>query len=71
MASPKENPRKTEPEGKRHRPACPLCEKPVDMRGPAASKHFPFCSRRCKLIDLGKWFDGEHRISIPIEDDDE
>jgi len=41
------------------------------MRGPAADEHFPFCSRRCKLIDLGKWFDGEHCISIPIEDDDE
>ena len=23
----------------------------------------PFCSRRCKLIDLGAWFEEEHRIA--------
>lgn len=22
----------------------------------------PFCSRRCKLIDLGEWLDGQYRI---------
>ena len=27
---------------------------------------FPFCSERCRLIDLGKWFDEEHRISRPL-----
>jgi endogenous inhibitor of DNA gyrase (YacG/DUF329 family) len=27
---------------------------------------FPFCSERCKLIDLGDWFDEEHRISTPL-----
>ncbi|MHC4917789.1 MAG: DNA gyrase inhibitor YacG [Planctomycetota bacterium] len=23
---------------------------------------FPFCSGRCRLIDLGRWLDGEYRI---------
>ena len=27
---------------------------------------FPFCSRRCKLLDLGLWLDEEHRIEEPI-----
>jgi endogenous inhibitor of DNA gyrase (YacG/DUF329 family) len=25
-----------------------------------------FCSQRCKLIDLGKWFGGEYVISEPL-----
>jgi len=29
---------------------------------------FPFCSRRCRLVDLGKWIDGEYRISEPAGD---
>jgi hypothetical protein len=29
---------------------------------------FPFCSRRCKLIDLGKWLEEEHRIEESLED---
>lgn len=35
---------------------------------------FPFCSEKCKLIDLGKWFDEEHRIPgdepPPMSDDE-
>jgi len=27
-----------------------------------ASSYVPFCSRRCKLVDLGKWLDEEYRI---------
>jgi len=28
--------------------------------------NFPFCSKRCKLIDLGKWLNEEYRISTPV-----
>jgi uncharacterized protein len=28
----------------------------------------PFCSDRCRVIDLGKWASGEYRISSPILD---
>jgi tRNA threonylcarbamoyladenosine biosynthesis protein TsaE len=31
----------------------------------------PFCSERCRLADLGKWFSGQHRISRPAEQEDE
>jgi endogenous inhibitor of DNA gyrase (YacG/DUF329 family) len=26
----------------------------------------PFCSQRCKLVDLGKWYSGEHAICEPL-----
>jgi len=32
-------------------------------------KHFPFCSNRCKLLDLGAWSDGQYTIEEPIEID--
>jgi len=35
---------------------CPICG------NPSASEHHPFCSRRCKLIDLGRWFGGNYKI---------
>ena len=38
---------------------CPTCKTTVDR---ASSRHVPFCSERCKLIDLGKWLDGSYAI---------
>lgn len=43
---------------------CPNCGKPVPWR--PASKWRPFCSERCRLIDLGAWFDEER--GIPSEE---
>ena len=34
----------------------------------AGDEHFPFCSDRCRLIDLGKWASGGYIISTPITD---
>jgi endogenous inhibitor of DNA gyrase (YacG/DUF329 family) len=31
---------------------------------------YPFCSRRCRQIDLGRWLDGSYVISRPIERND-
>ena len=39
---------------------CPNCGKTEDH------PHRPFCSARCKLIDLGRWIDGAYRL--PSED---
>jgi uncharacterized protein len=39
---------------------CPVCQAPVPPR--AVNKAFPFCSARCRLLDLGRWLDGEYRI---------
>lgn len=34
----------------------------------ATDPNFPFCSDRCRLIDLGKWASGGYVISTPITD---
>ena len=43
---------------------CPTCRTLVTKE----DEYFPFCSDRCRLIDLGKWASGEYRISSPILD---
>ena len=45
---------------------CPTCRKIV-LRG---EPDFPFCSERCRLIDLGKWASGGYVISSPIQESD-
>ena len=40
---------------------CPTCGKQVEWT--AESKWKPFCSERCKLIDLGEWASESHRIA--------
>lgn len=47
---------------------CPTCHTKV-VRDPAApSKLLPFCSERCRWVDLGRWFGEEYRIaSAPAE----
>jgi endogenous inhibitor of DNA gyrase (YacG/DUF329 family) len=39
---------------------CPICGKDVTPR--STNKAFPFCTARCKSIDLGKWLDEEYRV---------
>lgn len=43
---------------------CPTCRKLVTRDDP----EFPFCSERCRTIDLGKWASGDYVISTPIND---
>jgi hypothetical protein len=43
---------------------CPSCRTLV-LR---TNENFPFCSDRCRLIDLGKWASGGYVISTPITD---
>ncbi|MFM1802125.1 MAG: gyrase inhibitor YacG [Planctomycetota bacterium] len=31
---------------------------------------FPFCSERCKLVDLGRWMDGSYLVSRELNDDE-
>lgn len=33
-------------------------------------EHFPFCSEKCRMADLGKWFNEEYTISREIKDSD-
>lgn len=40
---------------------CPTCHKKVEWK--AENKYRPFCSDRCRLIDLGEWANEEKRIA--------
>jgi endogenous inhibitor of DNA gyrase (YacG/DUF329 family) len=46
---------------------CPICKESVKSTDP----DFPFCSGRCRLIDLGKWASGGYVISSPVTDAEE
>lgn len=47
---------------------CPICRKPAAPPPPPPSP-YPFCSERCKLIDLGRWLDGVYQIPVVEQDD--
>ncbi len=47
---------------------CPICQKEIDWKG---NRYRPFCSERCKRVDLGRWASGEYRIAAPSEDEEE
>jgi endogenous inhibitor of DNA gyrase (YacG/DUF329 family) len=48
--------------------ACPICKTPT-----AKTTHadFPFCSERCRALDLGNWASGRYVVSTPIIDEDD
>jgi uncharacterized protein len=46
---------------------CPICKKAVSAKKP----DFPFCSERCRTVDLGKWASGAYVISSPVTDTSE
>ena len=48
-------------------PKCRTCGKPVAADAPS----FPFCSDRCRLVDLNKWFKGEFSLSRPLHEADD
>jgi uncharacterized protein len=41
---------------------CPVCSKSYTIAALAELRSFPFCSERCRLIDLGRWADGRYAI---------
>ena len=45
---------------------CPICGCETDF---FAEPMGPFCSKRCKLIDLGKWLSEDYKISEPLRAD--
>ena len=47
---------------------CPLCKEAADISKQNTFR--PFCSERCKLIDLGEWANEEKVIQRPIHSED-
>ena len=53
---------------------CPICDKIIDeatRQDSRIAKFYPFCSDRCKLIDLGKWLDGNYRIAVKADEEEQ
>jgi len=49
---------------------CPRCHEPAPPKSENAA--FPFCSRRCRVIDLGSWLTEEYRVagsSVEVADE--
>lgn len=44
---------------------CPICGKPTNWQD---NPDRPFCSERCRTIDLGRWASEEYSVSIPLQD---
>lgn len=47
---------------------CPICKK---ARVKSTHPEFPFCSERCRTIDLGRWASGAYVVSAPLTDTSE
>jgi len=41
---------------------CPTCSRSFEIAALGDLPSFPFCSDRCRLLDLGRWIDGTHAI---------
>ena len=44
---------------------CPICDKPTTWKD---NPYRPFCSERCKIIDLGRWSSEDYKVSAPLKD---
>ncbi len=49
--------------------SCPICKKMFPVRAELRS-FGPFCSARCRSVDLGEWLSGGYRISRTVEEED-
>ncbi|MBN2590568.1 MAG: DNA gyrase inhibitor YacG [Sedimentisphaerales bacterium] len=44
---------------------CPICHKIINSTGQEKGEKnnfYPFCSERCKLLDLGSWLDANYKV---------
>lgn len=48
---------------------CVICGKSVSYEPPLPAL-YPFCSRRCRLIDLGRWFNEQYTIDRDATQDE-
>jgi len=50
-------------------PECPICGKSVPPASDPSATFSPFCSRRCKEVDLLRWCDGRYAIVESVDQD--
>lgn len=46
--------------------SCPICRKTVAPAAEGQPNWFPFCSERCRQVDLWRWCDGKYAIVEPL-----
>ena len=49
---------------------CALCKKEYVRSSVKAEDFFPFCSERCRLMDLGSWLKEEYVTSRPLKEEE-
>lgn len=54
---------------KKRRRTCPKCGKVYAFVSIEEFKPYPFCSERCRLIDLGSWLNEEYQIAKNLQDE--
>jgi hypothetical protein len=47
---------------------CPICDRPFD---PATAAAMPFCSERCRTIDLARWLGEKYSVPLPPRHEDD
>ena len=47
-------------------PMCPICKKALVGESALQSEYFPFCSERCRNVDLFRWSEGKYAIVEPL-----
>ncbi len=45
---------------------CPICDTELATNAATQSPLFPFCSKRCKMIDLYRWTEGQYAVVEPL-----
>ena len=48
---------------------CPTCKRQIRYQALTEAPFRPFCSRRCKLIDLGHWLNEDFRVTEELPPD--
>jgi hypothetical protein len=48
---------------------CPTCK--AEVQAPGENRFFPFCTQRCRTIDLGRWLNEEYRLTNDTAEDEE
>ena len=49
---------------------CAVCKTVVPTEPALRPVGFPFCSKRCRMVDLGKWLDGGYVVPSPVDPND-
>jgi endogenous inhibitor of DNA gyrase (YacG/DUF329 family) len=48
---------------------CPICDREMEGQGKQDWPAFPFCSPKCRLIDLGRWLGEQYGVPVNPEEE--